>query len=152
MQDESDHSVCVGAWMEHAAAGLPPAQLLDLFELGFAAMWRRAHLTLGDVTLTAIVDRVLYSAAERFPGFSALAVDTNGLRCVALRERVESLQRDQLAEGIRFVRVEFLTVLGNLTAEILTPALHSELSKVAPASHRSRMRCSTTKAASPSFR
>jgi hypothetical protein len=25
---------------------------------------------------------------------------------------------------------EFLTVLGNLTAEILTPALHSELSKV----------------------
>jgi len=28
--------------------------------------------------------------------------------------------------------VEFLTVLGNLTAEILTPALHSELLKLAP--------------------
>jgi len=72
-------STCVDAWMEHAA-GLPAARLVDLFDLGFAAMWRRAHLTLGEVTLTAIVDRVLYSAAERFPGFSALAVDTNGLR------------------------------------------------------------------------
>ena len=30
-----------------------------------------------------------------------------------------------------FVLVEFLTVLGHLTDEILTPALHAELSKVA---------------------
>ena len=36
----------------------------------------------------------------------------------------------ELVEGIRFVLVEFLTVLGNLTAEILTPELHSELSNV----------------------
>jgi hypothetical protein len=35
-------------------------------------------------------------------------------------------------EGIRFVLVEFLTVLGNLTAGILTAELHAELSHVEP--------------------
>jgi len=28
--------------------------------------------------------------------------------------------------------VEFLTVLGNLTAEVLTPALHADLSRLTP--------------------
>jgi hypothetical protein len=37
----------------------------------------------------------------------------------------------ELREAIRFVLVELLTVLGNLTAEILTPALHAEISRVA---------------------
>ena len=32
---------------------------------------------------------------------------------------------------MRFVLVEFLTVLGNLTAEILSPALHAELAREA---------------------
>jgi hypothetical protein len=35
-----------------------------------------------------------------------------------------------LREAIQFVLVELLTVVGNLTAEILTPALHSELSNI----------------------
>jgi hypothetical protein len=36
----------------------------------------------------------------------------------------------ELVAGIRFVLVEFLTVLGNLTAEILTSELHAELSNI----------------------
>jgi hypothetical protein len=132
VEEHNDHSACVNAWMDRSAKGLPPERLIQLFEQGFAAMWRRAHRTLGDVTLTAIADRVLHRAAEQFPTFSALKVDATGLQCKELRERAGSLQHDQLAEGMRFVLVEFLTVLGNLTADVLTPALHSELSKVAP--------------------
>jgi hypothetical protein len=112
--------------------GRPPDRLIQVFEQGFAAMWRRAHRTLGDVTLTAIADRVLHNAAEQFPTFSALTVDTTGLHCKELSERTRGLSRDQLEAAIRYVLVEFLTVLGNLTAEVLTPALHSELSKAAP--------------------
>lgn len=130
MADESDHSARVDVWMERATKGLPPEQLVVVFQRGFAAMWRRAHTTLGDVTLTAIVDRVLYSAAEQFSALSALTVDATGLQCTALRERSESLQDEHLEDGLRFILVEFLTVLGNLTDEILTPALHSELSKI----------------------
>ena len=93
-------------------------------------MWLRAHQTLGDVTLTAITDRVLYVAAEQHSLISALRIETSGLRCQELYERAPSLRPDQLEAGVRFVLVEFLTVLGNLTAEILTPALHAELSNV----------------------
>jgi hypothetical protein len=132
MVDKNDHSACVDAWLARVGTGLPSERLLDVFEQGFGAVWRRAHLTLGDVTLTAIGDRVLYSAAEQFPIFSALELQATGLQCKALHERLGNLQHEQLAQGIRFVLVEFLTVLGNLTADILTPALHAELTKVAP--------------------
>lgn len=128
--DPTDHSACVDAWLERAGTGLPAERLVLLFEQGFAALWRRAYQTLGDVTLTAILDRVLYTATEQYPLLSALEIDLTGLRCQALRARAASLAADQLAEGTRFMLVEFLTVLGNLTAEILTPALHSELSNV----------------------
>ena len=43
------------------------------------ALWNRANLTLGEVTLTAIVDRVLYSAAEQFPPFESLKVEPAGI-------------------------------------------------------------------------
>jgi hypothetical protein len=130
--DDDDHDTCVRAWLERNAKDAPPDRLLRAFEDAFTAMWRRAHQTLGDVTLTAIVDRVLYVAAERYPALSSLGVDSSGLRSEALRQRAQSLRGDQLADGVRFVLVEFLVVLGNLTAEILTPALHAELSKLAP--------------------
>lgn len=131
MVDAHEHGACVNAWMERATNGLPPEWLLPAFEQGFAAVWGRANRTLADVTLMAILDRVVYVAAEQYPFLSALKVEANGLRCQELQVRAESVEHDQLAEGIRFVLVEFLTVLGNLTAEILTPALHSELSKMA---------------------
>ena len=96
------------------------------------ALWSRAHLTLGDVTLGAIMDRVLHNAAERFSPFESLKVEPNGIDWRELRERQEALDEGDLAEGIQFVIVEFLVVVGNLTGEILTPALHSELSKITP--------------------
>lgn len=132
MVDAREHGACVDAWLERLASGLPSDRLLLVFDQGFAALWGRAHQILGDVTLMAIVDRVLYVAAEQYPFLSALKVEPAGLRCQELQQQARSLHRDQLAEAIRFVLGEFLTVLGTLTAEILTPALHAELLKMAP--------------------
>jgi hypothetical protein len=128
---EQDHNACVNAWMERTAKGIPSELLVQAFEEAFAALWRRAHQTLGDVTLTAIVDRVLYSGVGRFPILSELKVETTGLRCEGLRENARGALASELEEAIQFVLVEFLTVLGDLTAHILTLALHAELSRVA---------------------
>jgi hypothetical protein len=117
--------------MERVTKGLPSDQLAQAFEQAFSALWRRAHQTLGDVTLAAIVDRVLYTGAERFPVLGELKVEGTGLRWAELRQKAHGVPRAELADAIRFVLVEFLTVLGNLTADILTPALHAELRKVA---------------------
>lgn len=111
--------------------------ILDVFEQGFGVLWWRAHRPLGDVTLVAIVDRVLFTGVERFPFLAALYIATDGIRWDALRKRMDELNPRELAAGLRFVMVELLTVLGNLTAEILTPALHSELSSLAASEPRS---------------
>jgi hypothetical protein len=129
--EANDHRARVDAWMGLVAKDAAPKQLLEIFEQGFGAMWRRAHATLGDVTLMAILDRVLYNAAERFPLLATLEMHESGLRADTLREGIDGLNRDHLQDGLRFILVEFLTVLGNLTAEVLTPALHSALAKAA---------------------
>ncbi len=122
--------------MERVDTGSPPEPLLRAFEQAFAALWLRADRTLGEVTLTAIVERVLSRAADRHPVLSPLEVAAAGLRCDGLLARAGSLHHERLADGIRFVLVEFLTVVGNLTADILTPALHAELSKAAKVAGR----------------
>lgn len=130
---EHEHDTPLDAWMKAAAGSeVPTERLVQAFAEAFAAIWRRAHVTLGDVTLTAITDRVLYTAAERFPFLASLAVQPSGLECQELRERGHEQPREQLAEGIRFVLLELLTVLENLTAGVLSPALHAELSRVTP--------------------
>lgn len=89
---------------------------------------------LGEVTLTAIADRVLHDASQKLPLFSSLRVEPNGggIRFDELRENGGAMRSTDALEGIRFVLVEFLTVLGNLTAGILTTELHAELSHVEP--------------------
>jgi hypothetical protein len=127
-----DHDACVAAWMKRADR-FGPAERWQFFEQALDAIWQRAHRTLGDVTLTAIVGRVLHDAAQRVPLFGALTVEASGFCCEGLRERASTADPHELAEGMRFVLVEYLTVLGSLTADVMTPALHSELSNAAPA-------------------
>jgi hypothetical protein len=113
------------------ASGLSPDQLVGLFEKAMAAVWRRTYAALGDITVAAIVDRVLYNATEKYPVLRSLTLDTSGVNFDEFRVRAAgSISNRDLSEAIEFVIVELLTVVGSLTAEILTPVLHSELSSV----------------------
>ncbi|MFY2564095.1 hypothetical protein ACN469_41275 [Corallococcus terminator] len=132
MLDEGEHEACVDAWLDRAARNLSTEAFLQLFETALTVLWKQTLTTLGEVTLTAIAGRVLHNASERFPLFLSLKVERlKGLQFGELWEQVRAGHDSGLREGSRFVLVEFLTVLGNLTAEILTPELHAELSKVA---------------------
>jgi len=122
-----DHAACVDAWLVRAAHDQPAPLLLEAFERAFSLVWRRAERTLGDVTLVAIADRVLYTAVERYPFLAPIEIHEAGLRCAALTSRVDGLAQADLLAALRFAMLEFLSVLGNLTAEILTPALHAAL-------------------------
>ena len=134
MVDTGQHAVCVDTWLDRNARDVSSKDLLGLFEAALGALWARTKTPLGEVTLTAIADRVLHNAAEKFPFFSSLRVEpAEGIQFGGLHERRGSLQAADLTQGIRFVLVELLTVLGNLTSEILTPELHAELSRVTPA-------------------
>jgi hypothetical protein len=132
------HEAVVATWMDQAER-VTSAQLVDLFEAGIQRVLQRAQPTLGQATLGAIVDRVLFTACERFPFLAPLQLKTGnsdridhwGQRSLDfddLRTESSAIAPDELANATRFAMVEFLTVLGHLTAEILTPALHAELS------------------------
>lgn len=136
MAEEQKHHTCVMIWMERAPYGLPAEGLLQLFEQGFGAVWVRAHQILGEVTLTAVADRALHVAAERYPYLAGLKVVAGSLLCEELRERAATVPDVQLSDAIGFVLVEFLTILGKLTAEVLTPALHAALLDATRANHQ----------------
>jgi len=128
MSDEHDHVAVVEAWRS-ATMELSSDGLLTAFERGFSAMWRRMHTTLGDVTLTAIGDRVLYDATERFPNQRGCRLGVEGLDATDLRSRASSptFDGEELALFVTFVLTELLTVVGALTADVLSDALHRAL-------------------------
>lgn len=118
-------------WLERTLKGVSAENAVAAFEQAFARVWARARVTLGDVTLGAIGDRVIYTAAERFPMLECLSLVANGLDCTGLRRQAAPENAEELRQAMRFVLVEFLSVLGDLTAEVLTPALHAALSNAA---------------------
>ncbi len=128
LPDQADHSAFVEGWLARGAPGSDSSQLTTLFELALGALWKRAEITLSEVTLMAILDRVLCTSSDLYPFLSTLKLERTGVQFGALR--ADALEHASLREGVRLVLVETLTVLGHLTAEILTPALHRELSKV----------------------
>jgi hypothetical protein len=126
------HGESVGAWLQGAAAGLSPEAEVALFERALTALWRRARLTLGELTLSAIVDRVLATATARHPLLAGVHMEGDRPSCDELRRGAAGLPHGLLREAIRGVLEDWLTVVGNLTGEILTPALHEALYHVTP--------------------
>ena len=132
MVDDGKHAACVDAWLEGAARDLSSPALRRLLEAALGALWTRTQQTLGEVTLTAIVARVLYTASETYPFLSSFTVGPpRGIVWGGASEGVPPPLEAEMRAGIRCLLVEFLSVLGNLTADILTLELHAELMSVA---------------------
>jgi circadian clock protein KaiC len=125
--ERRSHEVTVDRWMAQVPPH-PPDDVITALERSVGALWRRADATLGAASLKAVMERVLHDASMRFPVFAAVALDSaTGIRVADLRTRVKAEDAQQLYEGTRYVLIQFLTVVGNLTAEILTPVLHAAL-------------------------
>ncbi|HYO74602.1 MAG TPA: hypothetical protein VEU33_51870 [Archangium sp.] len=118
------------AWRDGWGEPLSSEALVDVYERALDALWRRAHLSLGEITLMAIVDRVLHDGTGKFPHLAALKVETSGVQFEGLRLAAPGLAPALLDESLASLVVELLRVFGTLTGEILTPGLHAELSKV----------------------
>lgn len=131
LPEDNQHREVVDAWAARIAPDLPPQQVIDAFDDAFDRLWQRARETLGDITLIAISDRVLFTASRQFGVLNAVSTGERGLDLDKLRERANETDRTELQLATQFVLIEFLTVLGKLVADILTPALHAELANAA---------------------
>jgi len=139
MPDGNSHIECVNEWMKHASR-VAPDELAALFEKAMDVLWRRTYSALGDITVAAIVDRVLHNATEKYAALGSVKLEPGGLNFAEFRQHAGSISDRELKEAVQFVLVELLTVIGNLTAEILTPTLHSELASVTPKDLRGNQR------------
>jgi hypothetical protein len=130
LRRENSHTAHVKDWLDRAAADLTPAEQLRVFELGFATLMEGARPTLGEVTLRAIAERVLHYAAITFPFLATVHLDGGAIECRQVRVRVTQITEQELRSAIEFVLAEVLTIIGNLTAEVLTAHLYDELAGV----------------------
>jgi hypothetical protein len=124
------HARFVEEWWAERASGLSPARVVALFDLALSALWRRARRTMGEVTLGAIVERVLATSSELHPLLAGVRIDHGRISSEELRGRAAGLSEEELRAACCAVLADWLTVTGNLTAEILTPALHQALTEI----------------------
>lgn len=128
MASSNEHVACVDAWLSRLAVGshvLDVPSLLDGFERVAEALWREAADTLGEVTVDAIAGRAAFLTHERFPRLPRIALDNGGASLRDLREQAGALDAVELRGALRFLLIELLQTLGDLTADVLTPWLHA---------------------------
>jgi hypothetical protein len=136
-QDEPSHVVAVDTWLARSITHCSSAEVVGLFRVAFEALWNRAVTTLGSVTLTAIAECVLITATNQYEFLSVIkphAPHASGASRgkQQVYERLTSVPRSELVEGLRFGLIELLTVIGRLTAELLSQELHDALHATTP--------------------
>lgn len=132
-QAEARHLAVVDDWLGEALTRSSiqgsSAEIVALFGAAFDVVWARVLTTLGEVTLTAIAERVLYTAAVHHAFLATVTMQPGSGASwkQLLEERLAVVPSSELIEGLRFTLIELLTVIGRLTAEILSHELHAAL-------------------------
>ena len=120
----------VDSWLERIGSQVSATSLLRLFDQAMDAVWARANPVLGEITIGAIADRVIWKSVEHYDFLSSLKLGKTGISSAGLENQASTVEVPLLREGLRFTLVEFLTVIGTLTGDILTPPLQAELLKL----------------------
>lgn len=127
MSPPRTHGAFVDAWIEQAAPGLAARPLVQVFGRAFDALWDRARSTLSEVTLEAVARRVVADASDTHAFLDGIRVKPAGFSFRTLEKRAGTMEVEELREALRSLLVHFLTLLGTLTGEVLTPTLHDQL-------------------------
>lgn len=130
MTDMTLHERCVTAWLESRGARQADAtRMTELLLAGLQAILERARPSLGDVTVAAIVQRAVHTAERRHRELAQLGLRVTDGATIGITSSLAP--RVELRAAVAFVLTEVLQVLGGLTADALTPALHAALAAAA---------------------
>ncbi|TMQ07899.1 MAG: hypothetical protein E6J90_42035 [Deltaproteobacteria bacterium] len=129
---DPSHDAVVDAWLARSIDHGSSIEIVRLFHAALDVVWNSTVTILGSVTLTAIAERVLHNATERYTFLAAVDPRSNGdARGVErLYERLATVPRAALIEGLRYGLIELLTILGALTANVLRADLHRALEAI----------------------
>jgi hypothetical protein len=127
----SSEQTAIESWVERIRA-LAMESRADALHEGLDALWQRAWRTMGESTLL-IFDRVLSESKKRNPILESLYAEEDG---VHLDTWIHGVDIDIAIDAIGDLVTTFLSTLGDLTGDILTPALDRELSRLPSISER----------------
>jgi hypothetical protein len=123
----------VNEWETSHGTGLSSKELVNLYSSAIQAMVRRSLETLSAITVLVVLDRVLNEVKEGYPFLSEIKADSQGINFDSFLEK-EGLDPEEFKRALHEFLVGLLTVLGNITADILTTPLHKELMTISVAS------------------
>lgn len=116
--------------MEQHVKGLSPEQLVQLYAEAILALRKRILFTLSEVTITAILDRVLHESQQEYPLLSELKTSTDGIETSDLLSKLDGHSSAEIIEAFQFLIAELVGVLERLTAGLLNKPLYQELSRL----------------------
>ncbi|MGZ3693609.1 MAG: hypothetical protein ACXWQO_05425 [Bdellovibrionota bacterium] len=127
---DSKHKTLVSAWAEKNTKGLNAEQLVRLFSAAIRAVEQRCLTTLSSITVMVVLDRALEESKETYAFLSDITVETQGLDLGGLLGKCKNYKLEELREGLQDLLIGLLTVIGNITADILTAPLHKQLLEI----------------------
>lgn len=124
------HRAQVELWEKQNFQNLSPEQRAEIFGKAFELIFQRTLKTLSYVTLQVILDRVFFQSREKFSLLSDVKIEPTGFNFDLLIQNIKSYNSEIVSEAQAHLLVEFLGIVGSLTADILTVPLHEELHKL----------------------
>jgi len=124
------HKELVNLWEEKNTKDLRDEQLIQVYGGAFQALESWCLATLSRVTINVVIDRVLHLGSEKFPILSLITIEPSGLSLKGLIQNIKNYKTEEIREAFSYLLVEFLTVIGNITSNVLTASLHKELMEV----------------------
>lgn len=124
------HSKVVAVWIVKATEGMPDGKLIAFFEKTFLQLFRRTQVSVSEVTLFAILDRVLYNSTEKYPLLGIIQLNDSVLKFSDYGKVEKNFSAAEIKEAFQSLITEFLFIIGNLTGEQLTPYLHAEFNLI----------------------
>jgi hypothetical protein len=124
------HKELISLWEEQNTKDLRVEQLIQLYTNAFDALINRSLPTLSSITVKVVLDRVLHEGSAEYPFFSQITLEPRGLSLKALIQKNTTIKIDELKEGLSYLLVEVLTVIGSITSDVLTDSLHKAIMQI----------------------
>ena len=124
------HAKQVDLWIEKSVRVLSQSAQAQIFGDAVGVFEKRILVTLSSITWNAILDRALSQSTQSFPLLSGIKIQLGGITIEGLLPKLQKDKANQVIEAFRYFLIELLTIVGNLTAGVLTEPLYRELSRV----------------------
>jgi hypothetical protein len=103
------------------------AEVVDIYEEIFGAVWVKILPTLGKTTVRTIAQRALHLTAQSYAILDSMTVTDDGFDFRSLKERVDEKDKAAIREALKELIVSLFDILAKLTGNVLVDRLTREI-------------------------